>query len=109
VAKVVVLNKQGFRLPRLEKENFVLLMRLGLVYDRDSGLFHIDNTNNIEKLLDALREILHDPNVSFTQTCLVCGKDIPCQECRYYELCESKDVPSNCICGKCLEESKVLS
>jgi hypothetical protein len=103
---LVILNKRGFHLPRLEKENFVLLMRLGLAYDRTSGLYHVANTNNIEKLLDVLKEIFHENNATFTQTCLACGKDFPCQECRYFELCETKDTPSSCICGKCLEESK---
>jgi hypothetical protein len=104
---MVVLNKKGFRLPRLEKDKFVLLMRLGLAYDRASNLYSVSNTNNIEKLLDTLREILGD-EVSFTQTCLICGKDFSCQECRYYELCETRDMPLSCGCGKCLEEGKVL-
>jgi hypothetical protein len=102
------LNKKAFRLPRLEKEKFVLLMRLGLNYDRASGMYNVANCNNIEKLVDALSEILGDHDLSFTQTCLVCSKDFPCKECRYYELCETRDLPFSCVCGKCLEEGKVL-
>lgn len=103
---MTTLNKKGFRLPRLEKEKFVLLMRLGLSYNRDTGMFSVSNFNNIEKLLDTLSEILNDSNLSFTQTCLACGKDFPCIECRYYELCETKNLPFSCVCGKCLEEGK---
>jgi len=105
---MTVLNKKAFRLPRLEKEKFVLLMRLGLSYDRTSGTFSVNNCNNIEKIVDVLSEILHEKNLSFTQTCAVCGKDFPCDECKYYELCETRDLPFSCICGKCLEEGKVL-
>ena len=105
---MTVLNKKGFRLPRLEKEKFVLLMRLGLNYDRASGMYSVVNCNNIEKLVGALSEILGDHDLSFTQTCLACGRDFPCNECRYYELCETRDLPFSCVCGKCLEQGKTL-
>jgi hypothetical protein len=103
---MVVLNKKAFRLPRVEPEMFRLLMRLGLEYDRASGTYRVASCNNIEKLLDTLREILKENNVCFTQTCLICGKDFPCQECKYYELCGTRNMPFSCVCGKCLEEGK---
>ena len=105
---MVVLNKKGFRLPRLEKETFVMLMRLGLNYDRALGVFSVANCNNIEKLIDVLSEILGDKNLSFTQTCVMCERDFPCNECRYYELCETRNMPLSCVCGKCLEEEKTI-
>jgi hypothetical protein len=105
---MTVLNKKAFRLPRLEKEKFVLLMRLGLNYDRASGMYSVVNCNNIEKLVDALSEILGDPDISFTQTCFSCDRDFPCNECRYYELCETRNLPFSCVCGKCLEQGKTL-
>jgi hypothetical protein len=105
---MVVLNKKAFRLPRVDPEMFKLLMRFGLSYDRDSGTFRVANTNNIEKLVEALVEVLKDKSVCFTQSCLMCGKDFPCQECRYYELCDTRNMPLSCVCGKCLEEGKAL-
>ena len=84
-------------------------MRLGLKYDQKSGVFSVVNFNNIEKLVEALSEVLCDSSISFTQTCLVCGRDFPCNECRYYELCETRNLPFSCVCGKCLEEGKTLS
>lgn len=105
---MVVLNKKAFRLPRVEPEKFKLLMRLGLEYDRDAGKFRVVNTNDLEKLVETLAEILNDSTVCFTQSCLVCGKDFPCQECRYYELCETRNMPLSCVCGKCIEEGKTL-
>jgi hypothetical protein len=101
---MIVLNKKGFRLPRIEKEKFVSILRLGLEYDRELGVFRVNNCNNIEKLVDALSEILKEKTIGFTQTCLLCGRDFSCQECRYFELCETKNLPFSCACGKCLEE-----
>jgi hypothetical protein len=105
---MVVLNKKSFRLPRLEKEKFVLLMRLGLDYDRASGTFCIANCNNIEKLHDALVEILKEENVCFTQTCIGCRKDFSCQDCKYMGMCETKNLPFSCVCPQCLIEGKVV-
>ncbi len=104
---MVVLNKKAFRLPRTEKEKFVLLLRLGLQYDRINGTFSVGNYNNIEKLMGTIAEILHD-DVGFMQSCLICGRDFPCIECKYYEMCETKNLPFKCVCGRCLEEGKVI-
>ncbi|MCW4018477.1 MAG: hypothetical protein NWF00_07355 [Candidatus Bathyarchaeota archaeon] len=105
---MVVLNKKAFKLPRTEKDKFVLLLRLGLEYDRASGTFCIKNYNNIEKLMDTIAEILKDKNVGFAQSCLICGKDFPCIECKYYEMCDTRNLPFKCVCGRCLEEGRVL-
>ena len=105
---MVVLNKKAFRLPRVDKEKFVLLMRLGLEYDRVNGTYSINNYNNIEKLTDTLSEILKENNVCFTQSCLICGKDFPCPECKYIEMCTSKNLPFHCVCSNCLKEGKTL-
>ena len=105
---MITLNKKAFRLPRVEREKFSLLLRLGLDYDPIHGTFSVANCNNIEKLIDTLSEVLKDNNVRFTQGCLICGRDFPCQECRYYELCDTKNMPFSCVCGKCLEEGKTI-
>ena len=55
---VVVLNKKAFKLPRVEKEKFILLMHLGLDYNREQGVFSIKSYNNIEKLMDTISGIL---------------------------------------------------
>ena len=51
---VIALNPKGFKLPRVEKEKFVLLIRFGLEYNREQGLFSIKNYNNIEKLIETI-------------------------------------------------------
>ncbi len=47
---MVVLNKKAFKLPHVEKDKFVLLLRSGCSYSRESGTYSISNFNNIEKL-----------------------------------------------------------
>jgi hypothetical protein len=101
---MVVLNKKGFKLPFMEKEKFVRLMRLGLNYDKASGTFCVDNCNNIEKLADTIASILSVSEVAFTQTCVVCGGDFPCSDCKYQDSCATKNLPFQCVCSKCLRE-----
>jgi hypothetical protein len=103
---MVVLNKDGFRLPRVEPQTWGLLLRLGLEYNRTTYMYRVANCNNIEKLIDTLSEILQDKNISFTQTCLVCKKAFSCQDCNYIETCTTKNLPFHCVCPTCLKEGK---
>jgi hypothetical protein len=105
---MVVLNKKEFKLPFMDREKFILLMRLGLNYDRATGTFRVANYNNIEKLTDTLAEILRVEEVAFTQTCCLCGKDFPCNECKYLEQCDTKNLPFQCVCPQCLQEGKTF-
>jgi hypothetical protein len=101
----IVLNKNGFKLPRLEKEKFVGLMHLGLDYNRDLGLFSIKSCNNIEKVMESVSAILGD-EVVFLQNCIRCGKAFPCKGCSYEELCTTKNLPFSCVCPQCLRDRK---
>ena len=100
------LNKKAFRLPRVERDKFILLMRLGLDYKRDQGVFCVSSLNNIEKLMDTLKSILNNDQVAFLQTCSVCSKDFACANCRYYNLCDTKNLPFHCVCPECLRGGK---
>ncbi len=102
---VAVLNKKGFKLPRVEKDKFILLLRLGLQYNREQGVFSIGNYNNIEKIIDTIASILNT-DVVFLQSCIRCGRDFPCSECKYEELCTTKSLPFNCVCPQCLRNRK---
>lgn len=102
--KMVVLNKKSFILPRIEKEKFIRLLRLGLEYNRDQGFYCLKRFDNIEKLIDTLSNILNVEKVLFLQNCLLCGKDFPCSDCDYANLCMTKDLPFQCVCSQCLKE-----
>ena len=103
---MVILNKKAFKLPRVEKEKFILLLRLGLEYDREQGSFCISSYNNIERLLDTISSILNDEKVMFLQSCILCGRDFPCSDCKYYDLCTTKNLPFHCVCMQCLKEGR---
>ena len=105
---VIVLNPKGFKLPRVEKEKFIVLIRLGLDYNRELGLFSIKSYNSIEKLIDTITGTL-GTEVVFSQTCNRCGKAFPCGECKYGELCTTKDQPFSCVCPQCLRTENTLN
>jgi len=102
---VAVLNPKGFKLPRVEKEKFVLLIHLGLDYNREQCLYSIKNYNKIEKLLETIGSILNT-EVTFLQTCTRCEKDFPCSDCSYIDLCTTKNLPFSCVCPHCLRDRK---
>ncbi len=106
---MVVLNKKAFKLPFMDREKFLLLMRLGLNYDKATGTFRVANQNNIEKLAVTLAQILGVDEVTFTQTCCLCGTDFPCNECKYLELCNTKNLPFTCVCVQCLRGGKTFN
>jgi hypothetical protein len=99
------LNKKGFKLPFVEKEKFIQLIRLGLDFKKGEGVYCIKSYNNIEKLIDTIAEILSE-DVAFMQNCTLCGKDFPCSECRYLPLCGTSNLPFQCICSNCLKNEK---
>jgi hypothetical protein len=104
---MVILNKNGFKLPRVEKEKFTLLMRLGLEYNSQKMLFSIKHYNNINQLQNVLQDILKS-EIAFTQTCIICGTDFGCSTCKYTKACPTKDLPFSCICNQCLRPKKVM-
>ena len=103
---MVVLNKNSFVLPRVEKEQFIRLLRLGLEYDRNQGSYCIRNYNNIGKLVDAISSILNSEKIMFLQRCIKCKKDFPCNDCDYSDSCATKDLPFECVCPQCLKEEE---
>ena len=102
---MVVLNKKSFKLPRVEKEKFIALMNSGCEYNREHATFTIKSYNNIERLMDTISSILGS-EVVFLQSCTRCGKDFACNDCKYEELCTTKNLPFGCVCPQCLRDRK---
>ena len=103
---MVVLNKRSFILPRVEKEKFIRLLRLGLEYNRESYTYAINNYDRIEELIDTISNILND-EVTFLQNCNICKKAFSCSECKYIESCSTKNLPFECVCKNCLKPNSV--
>ena len=72
---MIVLNQKSFTLPRVEKNQFITLLRLGLEYNRTNGTYKINNFNNIKKLINTLSHILNEKELLFLQYCIVCKKN----------------------------------
>lgn len=102
---MAVLNKKSFKLPRVEKEKFIALMNSGCEYNRELATFAIKSYNNIERLIDTISSILGS-EVVFLQSCTRCGKDFACGDCKYEELCTTKNLPFGCVCPQCLRDRK---
>jgi hypothetical protein len=102
---VIVLNPKAFKLPRVDKEKFITLIRYGLDYNRDAGTFSIKTYNNIEKAIEIVSAILGD-QVVFQQICTRCGKSFSCSTCSYPEVCTTKNLPFTCVCPQCLRDRK---
>lgn len=102
--KMRVLNKDKIKLPYLKRYKFRELMNMGLGYER--GIFYIRDLNRAEEIKDALSEILNE-EIVFSQTCLICGKEFLCTECKYYDSCSSRDLPFHCICKNCSQKNEL--
>ena len=102
-----LLNKKGFKLPRVEKEKFMLLINAGLSYNREQFLYSVKSCNDIENLMDLIRSILNT-DVVFLQSCTRCGKDFACGDCKYDELCATKNLPFGCVCSQCLRDKETV-
>jgi len=102
-----VLNKKSFKLPFIERDRFVKLMGLGLGYNRGQRSYYIKNYNDVEKIIDTISDILDAPKISFLQTCILCGEDFSCSDCKYHNLCATKDLPLHCICQNCLKNAEL--
>ncbi len=102
---VIVLNPKGFKLPRVEKEKFVLLIRLGIDYNREQCLYSIKNYNNIEKLIETISEYF-EIEVDFSSKLHSVRKRFSCSDCNYNDLCTTRDMPFSCVCPHCLRDRK---
>jgi len=86
-----------FTLPRLSREDFSLLMRQGVKYDREMG-FRIEPETDLESAVRTIRSAVGE-EVSLVLRCFVCGRDA-CDGCPYLETCDRTKVSSMCLCGE---------
>jgi hypothetical protein len=106
---MVILNKTSFKLPRVERDEFINLLKLGLGYNRNQGCYFISNYNNIGKLVDTLANILSTDEIVFLQSCTICSKAFSCSDCKYSDFCTTKNFPFECVCPHCLNKETAES
>ena len=85
-----------FTLPRLEREDFLLLMRQGVAYDRAMG-FKLEAGTDLAAAARAIRAAVGE-EVELTLRCFVCGKEA-CGGCPYLEVCDRTKVSAMCLCS----------
>jgi len=85
-----------FSLPRLERDEFSLLMRQGVRYDRSLG-FRLDSETDLEAAARTIRAATGE-EVELALRCFVCGREA-CDGCPYLEVCDRKKVSSLCLCS----------
>jgi len=100
----LILKKNRIKLPYLGRDKFIELTRIGLGYEQ--GSFFIRDFNNIENIIQLLSEILNE-KIVFTQTCVICGKEFLCTECKYINTCSTRDLPLHCLCENCSQKNNL--
>jgi len=100
------LNRMSFKLPFIERDKFVKLIRFGVGYDRTRRSYYIKNYNDAEKIIDVISDIL-DEKISFLQKCILCRENFSCSDCKYCDSCGTKGLPLQCICQNCLGKTKL--
>ncbi len=85
-----------FTLPRLGREDFMLLMKQGVTYDKAMG-FKMDAGTDLESAVRTIRSAVGE-DIELTVRCFVCGKE-SCEGCYYSKVCDRRKVSSMCLCA----------
>jgi hypothetical protein len=93
-----------FTLPRLGREEFSLLMRQGVRYDKSMG-FRMDAETDLESAVRTIRAAVGE-EIELTVRCFVCGKEA-CAGCPYLDVCDRRKVSSLCLCAEHGPETSV--
>jgi hypothetical protein len=92
-------------LPRLGKDAFRELMRVGVEYTTGKGFFVRPDSD-----LTAIRIIVSEATgdeVEFVFRCYLCGRESVCVDCQYHSVCSIEQVGGNCLCARCASENMV--
>lgn len=109
---IIFSDENAFKLPYIGRDDFLLLMRSGIGYDKTRRIFFIKDPNNYETIMTVLSQVLKD-DVDFLQICTVCKRVFPCRDaddtdrCEHWDYCETKWFPMYCICHDCRKEPQL--
>ena len=108
---IIFQDKDAFKLPYVARDDFLLLMRSGIGYDKKRRIFFIKDPNSYEAIVTSLSQVLKD-EVDFLQICSVCNRVFTCRDvndttrCEHWDYCETKRFPMHCICDDCRKNPK---
>ncbi|MFQ5997861.1 MAG: hypothetical protein ACE5KO_00985 [Candidatus Bathyarchaeia archaeon] len=103
-----IITKDGFKLPFMGKDKFIELMKMGIGYNRQNGTFFISDMQRLDQIKATLTGILNE-ELGFAQTCAICFKTFSCSECKFFERCETRDIPLYCLCPDCFQKDDVYT
>lgn len=86
-----------FSLPRLGRDAFALLMRHGVIYDRDMG-FKFDSGTDLQAAVSTLGAATGE-EVELTLRCFLCGRE-SCIGCPYFPSCDRSAYSTFCLCSE---------
>jgi hypothetical protein len=94
---------EWFRLPRLGKDVFALLVReAGLKYVSGKG-FMVTPQTDLRRVKAIIEDVLGE-RVEISVRCYLCGGDAGCGLCPYNEVCDRTAISHNCLCQSCLSK-----
>lgn len=95
-----------FSLPRVGRDVFSVLMKQGVVYDKEMG-FKFDSTTDMQAAVRTVSAATGE-EVELTLRCFVCGKEA-CVECPYNSSCDRAGVSTLCLCADHAPERSVFA
>ncbi len=85
-----------FSLPRLGRDAFALLMKQGVLYDKDMG-FKFDSATDLPGAVRTVGAAVGE-EVELILRCFLCGKDA-CDDCPYFSSCVRTNFSTFCLCS----------
>jgi len=114
-----LLDPSGFKLPYMGRDKFIQLMRIGLAYDRNRGMFAVRRLSNLESVEERLSDVVGKPvrferpeqvpvekGGGIMKECYVDGQEVPCHSCEFVGDCPTHTVATHkfCLCDQTLAD-----
>jgi replication factor C large subunit len=114
-----LLDPTGFKLPYMGKDKFIQLMRAGISYDRNGGMFVVRRLDTLDAVEERLSGILSRPikfarpgqeiattEATAIQLCYIDDQTVLCDTCQFIEACPTHLMSSlkSCLCDESLRD-----
>ncbi|MCL4344543.1 MAG: hypothetical protein JRN26_02815 [Nitrososphaerota archaeon] len=94
-----------FNLPKLERNDFMELMRSGIYYKSGSG-FMVREVADMAGAKRVLEKVLTKP-VYVGFNCAICNRETDCSACEYKYYCPVETTGGACICNDCMQKKSL--
>ncbi|MEM3556849.1 MAG: hypothetical protein QW839_02990 [Conexivisphaerales archaeon] len=94
-----------FNLSKLERSDFMELMRSGIDYKSGSGFMIKENANIVEAKRALEKVLAKEVYISFN--CAICNRETDCSSCEYKYYCPVETTGGKCICNYCIQGKRL--